>query len=88
MAAEQPLARRKREHLELSLGGGVASTVTSGLEKVRIRPRALPERDLDDVDLSLQVWGRRLAAPLLISCMTGGTGQAGPVNRALAVAAQ
>jgi isopentenyl-diphosphate Delta-isomerase len=40
------------------------------------------------VDLARVVLGRPLRAPLLVSCMTGGVGEAGPVNRALAVAAQ
>ncbi len=53
-----------------------------------MRALALPERDLADVDLALEAWGRHLAAPLLLSCMTGGTSEAGPVNAALAVAAQ
>lgn len=48
----------------------------------------MPGRDLDEVDLGVSVWGRRLTAPLLISCMTGGVSEAGPINRALAAAAQ
>lgn len=53
-----------------------------------MRAVALPERDLADVDLTTEVLGRRLTAPLLISCMTGGASEAGPVNRSLAAAAQ
>ena len=42
-----------------------------------------------EVDPSLMLFGRRLAAPLLISCMTGGTPEATVINRRLArVAAQ
>lgn len=81
--------QRKRDHLRLALGADVGfASLRTGLDDVRVRARALPERDLDDVDLGLGLWGRRLAAPLLISCMTGGVGEAGPVNRALAAAAQ
>lgn len=84
-----PLAERKRDHLRLSLAGDVGfATLTTGLERLRVRARALPACDLDEVDLSQVRWGRRLAVPLLISCMTGGVSEAGPVNRALAVAAQ
>lgn len=64
------------------------ATLTTGLHDVRLRARALPEADLDAVDLQVDVWGHRLAAPLLISCMTGGVSAAGPVNAALAAAAQ
>jgi isopentenyl-diphosphate delta-isomerase len=81
--------QRKREHLRLALEGEVGfQGLSTGLEHVRVRARALPERDLADVDLSRTLWGRRLRVPLLVSCMTGGVGEAGPVNRALAVAAQ
>jgi isopentenyl-diphosphate delta-isomerase len=82
-------ATRKRDHLRLALGAEVGfATMRTGLDELRVRARALPEHDLDEVDLSRELWGRRLAAPLLISCMTGGVGEAGPVNRALATAAQ
>lgn len=50
--------------------------------------RALPEIDLADVDLTTTFLNRRLNAPLLISCMTGGTPQAASVNRTLARVAQ
>lgn len=80
---------RKADHLRLTLEGDVGfSRLTTGLDEVVVMPRALPESALSDVDLSLELWGRRLAAPLLISCMTGGTSEAGAVNRSLAVAAQ
>ncbi len=83
------LSGRKRDHLRLSLDADVGfASLTTGLEAVRVMPRALPERDLEAVDLSLSLWGRTLSAPLLISCMTGGVSEAGPVNRALAAAAQ
>jgi len=80
---------RKRDHLRLTLGGDVGfATLRTGLDDVRVAARALPERDLAEVDLGLEVWGRPLAVPLLVSCMTGGISEAGPVNRALAEAAQ
>jgi isopentenyl-diphosphate Delta-isomerase len=83
------LADRKRAHLRLVLDGDVAHEgLTSGLERLRVRPRAFPERDLADVDLACAPWEASLAAPLLLSCMTGGVSEAGPVNRALAAAAQ
>lgn len=41
-----------------------------------------------DVDTSISLFGRTLSAPVLISCMTGGTSQARRVNRTLARAAQ
>ena len=87
--SEGSLSGRKGEHLQLALEADVGfETVTTGFERYRLRSTALPEADLAGVDLSTSLFGRRLGAPLLISCMTGGTSGAGPVNRALAVAAQ
>lgn len=81
--------RRKQDHLALALSGDVGfATVTTGLERLRVRSRALPERDLAEVDLGVRVLGRDLAAPLLVSCMTGGVSEAGAVNASLAIAAQ
>lgn len=83
------IGERKRDHLRLALDEEVGfATLTTGLERVHLAARALPEHDLSTVDLGRDLWGRRLAAPLLVSCMTGGVGEAGPVNRALAEAAQ
>jgi isopentenyl-diphosphate delta-isomerase len=89
LALNGELERRKREHLELALGGDVTfAALDTGLDRLRVRARALPERDLAEVDLRRELFGYPLAAPLLVSCMTGGVSEAGPVNRALAVAAQ
>lgn len=80
---------RKADHLRVVLTKDVAhQSLTTGLEHHRLRATCLPGRALAEVELSMEVFGRRLDAPLLISCMTGGVGEAGPVNRALAHAAQ
>jgi len=44
--------------------------------------------ELDDIDLSVSFAGHSFTAPLMISAMTGGTEEAGPVNRALARVAE
>jgi isopentenyl-diphosphate delta-isomerase len=80
--------RRKAEHLKINLEQDVRSGLLTGLEKYRLVHQALPELSLDDVQTNLSVFGRQLAGPLLISSMTGGTSQAGLINRRLAEAAQ
>src|ERR1051325_749499 len=45
--------RRKKEHLELCLDTeSVASPTSTGLERYRFLHNALPELDIDDIDLS------------------------------------
>lgn len=62
--------------------------MSSGFDAYRLLNCALPEFDLDDVDTACTFLGRRLRAPLLISCMTGGTPEAREINGILARVAQ
>jgi isopentenyl-diphosphate Delta-isomerase len=48
----------------------------------------LPELDLDGVNTSLKLFGKKLTSPILISSMTGGTSEAETINLTLAEAAQ
>lgn len=83
------LLGRKDRHIDAVLSGRVAARdVRTGLERVRFVHCALPEVDLDAIDLSVAFLGHRLAAPLVISAMTGGPQRAGAINAALAEAAQ
>jgi isopentenyl-diphosphate delta-isomerase len=82
-------ARRKAEHIRINLQEDVgAKGVSPGWERYRFVHAALPELNLKEVELSTSFLGHRLAAPILISSMTGGVEEAGPINRNLAVAAQ
>lgn len=86
MAASEPHGR-KADHLRIATDGRVLHRRGAGLDGVRLRHRALPERDLRDVALSTGLLGARLAAPIVVSAMTGGTGDAERVNARLAEAA-
>ncbi len=88
MGKVAPLQQRKDDHIQINLEKDVRSALTSVLERYRFIHEALPEINLEDVDTSLTVFGKRLAAPILVSSMTGGTEQAGIINRRLAEAAQ
>lgn len=80
---------RKADHLRVALHESVDHVgITTGLAALRLNARALPEADLADVSLQTAAWGRGMRAPVVVSCMTGGTSAAGPVNAALAAAAQ
>ena len=83
------IERRKRAHIDTVLREDVgAKGVTTGFEQLYFEHVALPEIDLDGVDTRCEVFGKQLAAPLLISSMTGGTDVARNINRHLAEAAQ
>ncbi|MBI4315182.1 MAG: type 2 isopentenyl-diphosphate Delta-isomerase [Chloroflexi bacterium] len=80
---------RKDDHIRINLEEDVQfHGLTTGLERYRFAHTALPELNLADISPGLTLFGKPLAAPLLISSMTGGTPRAGQINRALAAAAQ
>lgn len=82
------IGRRKDDHLTVAAKDDILHLSRGGFERYRLRHRALPGRDLAEVDLSVEVLGRWLAAPLLIASMTGGTERARQVNARLAIAAE
>lgn len=79
---------RKDDHLRINLAGEVTGDVSAGFESYRFEHLALPEIDLADVTLSTSLFGRRMRAPILVSCMTGGTPEAARLNAVLAQVAQ
>lgn len=82
------LRDRKAEHIRLALEPRM-QLGRSWFDDYHFAGHAgLPEIDLADVDTSVEFLGRRLEAPLLISCMTGGTDMAGKINRNLAGGAE
>lgn len=81
--------RRKADHIRINLEEDVDfKRLTNGLEHYFFMHNALPEIDLSVVDTATAWLGKRLATPLLISSMTGGTERARTINRILAIGAQ
>ena len=81
--------QRKKEHLEICLDTErVTGASRTGFDRYYFVHNALPELDIDELDLSTTFLGKRLRAPILISSMTGGFDLARQVNRNLAAAAQ
>ncbi|MCB0064894.1 MAG: type 2 isopentenyl-diphosphate Delta-isomerase [Caldilineaceae bacterium] len=81
--------QRKADHIRINLEEDVRfPTLTTGLERFRFVHQALPELDLQEIDTHLQLFGKSLSAPLLVSSMTGGTEEAEQINRNLATAAE
>ena len=80
---------RKLEHLRINLEQDVQfHEVTNGFERYRFVHQALPDIALESIDLSQNVFGKILHAPMLVSSMTGGVEEARRINRNLAFGAQ
>jgi isopentenyl-diphosphate delta-isomerase len=78
---------RKAEHIHLALDS--ANQVRqSFFDDYAFEHNALPELAMGDIDTSVEFLGKRLDAPILVSCMTGGTEEAAEINRNLARAAE
>ena len=88
MSKVAPIDQRKADHIKINLEKDVRSARTTGLENYQFFHEALPELDLNRVDTGLSLFGKRMAAPILISSMTGGTADAETINLRLAQAAQ
>jgi isopentenyl-diphosphate delta-isomerase len=82
-----PERDRKLEHIRLALEERM-QLGRNFFDDYRFDHAALPEIDLDAIDTGVNFLGRRLAAPRLISSMTGGTATAGQINRNLAAGAE
>src|SRR5512134_1409748 len=86
---EQRTVSRKDDHIRINLEKDVQFRgLTTGLERFRFQHTALPELDLAEVSIETRLFNKTLAAPILISSMTGGTERASQLNRTLAQAAQ
>lgn len=87
MADEPAQTRsRKKDHVDIILEKDVRARVNAW-DDVRIVHDAVPDVDLDAVDLRASFLGAALDAPLMIASMTGGYPDAERINGNLATAA-
>jgi len=72
---------RKLAHLQICLEHDVqARNITAGLEDISFVHRATTDLNLEDIDLSVDIFGKKLSIPLIISGMTGGHAFAQKLN--------
>lgn len=83
---KQQTVSRKAEHVDIVLNEK-SRAERNWWDSVQLLHNSLPEVDLDDVDLTIELLGKKLSAPLIISSMTGGYPDAERINRNLAEAA-
>src|SRR3954469_23908931 len=78
----------KAHHIDVCLTEAAQYKKSAGFERWEFVNQPLPELSLDDIDLSTQLCGKELGAPLMIAPMTGGLPRAHELNRRLARAAE
>jgi isopentenyl-diphosphate delta-isomerase len=75
--------KRKIEHIQLAIGLD-KQPGENGFDDINLVYNALPDLDDTNIDTSLFLFGKKLAAPVLINAMTGGHPELKPVNASLA----
>ena len=79
------LSERKNEHLSVVLGHRHARpSESTGFDQIDFIHCALPELNLDLIDLSAFFLGKKISAPLLVSSMTGGPVRSAAINETVA----
>lgn len=74
---------RKKSHIDLA---AAQQRTQSTFDSIQLQHCALPSINFTDIDLSTSFLGFQLAAPIMISSMTGGTRESIAINRNLAEA--
>lgn len=87
MTKEKLTSSRKMDHLRICSQTNIETGATL-FDDVHMVHCALPECDMDTIDLSVEFLGKRLGSPLFIAAMTGGHPDTAEVNRVLAAAAE
>jgi isopentenyl-diphosphate Delta-isomerase len=82
------IEHRKTDHIDIVLSGAARHSGSAGFDAFHFAHNALPEIDIDAIDLSTEFLGHRLKLPYLASSMTGGPERAAAINLAIAEAAQ
>ena len=79
---------RKDSHLAICRERKIEYGTRAGFEDVMLVHNALPEMDWGEADLGVEFLGKKLAAPIIISAMSGGTANGGELNRKLSATAE
>jgi isopentenyl-diphosphate delta-isomerase len=80
---------RKNDHLRLCINEDVGfKEKTAGFEQYDFLHYSVTEVDIRQINFASTFLGKKINFPFLISCMTGGTEEAGNINALLASAAE
>ncbi len=76
--------RRKKDHVHLSLRAENEALGASGFQRIRLMHSALPEMDFSEVDISTEIFEKKVATPFVVSGMTGGWEGSLRINQSIA----
>ena len=79
---------RKLEHIRICLEREVESSIPTGFDDITLVHNAVPEINLDDIDIRTTFLGHQLQAPIIVTAMTGGHQDAIPINKHIAQAVE
>ncbi len=83
------ISDRKLEHLLICKHYDVQyKNKKTGFEDIELIHNALPEINKEEIDISTNVFGKKLESPLVITAITGGHPSALKINKELALAAK
>ncbi|MBM3229573.1 type 2 isopentenyl-diphosphate Delta-isomerase, partial [Candidatus Parvarchaeota archaeon] len=85
---ERTIKSRKAQHVKIVETKDVEYRKATGFDDIDFVHCAMPDLDFAKIDTSLQLFGKKLSAPIMIDSMTGGYEGAGQINQKLAKAAQ
>ena len=78
------VSSRKDEHIDIVARKEVSYKKSTWFECIHLIHNSLPELDIDELDCSIDFFGRKFNYPILIDSMTGGSNRGESINRALA----
>jgi len=78
---------RKEEHLKIPIEYDVQHSINY-FDDIKLNHHAIPEVDLEEIDLTFNFFNKQISAPICISAITGGNPVSKEINKILAKAAE
>ncbi len=78
---------RKEEHLKIPIEYDVQHSINY-FDDIKLNHHAIPEVDLEEIDLTFNFFDKQISAPICISAITGGHPVSKEINKILAQAAE
>ncbi len=80
-----PIKERKADHIEICLNERIEPGYCYW-DDIKLIHNALPEVNMDEIDLSTEIFGKKLDFPFIVTAITGGFSGAKKINENIAIA--